>query len=318
MTRQPSALQRVFVKDGKLHPVWRAGLYVLAYVLVTLVVQVAVIAAYLAALVTLAGQPVEVAPATVGQLPLPLNLAWMVSGLAVLLLITYLFLRFLDRRPFASLGLATGDGWWGEIGFGILLGLMVMGGVFAVEWGGGWLAVEGFVWAARPLPAVAVTLVGYVITLLAGAATEEIVMRGYLFQNVEEWLGPVAALLITSFLFGLFHIFNPSANLVAVLNISLSGVVFGYAYLVTRRLWLPIAFHFAWNFFEGPVFGFPVSGLDMGGLLVTRVVPHGSTITGGTFGPEAGLTGVAATLVALALIWLWAERRGRRSVWGRR
>ena len=133
-------------------------------------------------------------------------------------------------------------------------------------------------------------------------------MRGYIFQNVEEWLGSAVALLITSFLFGLFHILNPNASLVAVLNVGLSGLAFGYAYLVTRRLWLPIAFHFAWNFFEGPVFGFPVSGLDMGGLLVTGMGPDGSVITGGAFGPEAGLTGVGATLVALALIWLWTKR----------
>jgi len=103
---------------------------------------------------------------------------------------------------------------------------------------------------------------------------------------------------------------NPNFNLFAALNIALAGVAFCYAYLITGNLWLPLAFHFSWNFFQGPVFSFPVSGMISGGLLLTQVSQAGSAITGGAFGPEGGLTGLGAQLLGLLILWLWAKRRG--------
>ena len=78
--------------------------------------------------------------------------------------------------------------------------------------------------------------------------------------------------------------------------------------MVTRALWLPIGLHFAWNFFQGPVFGFPVSGTQTSTLL--QLEPVGpELLTGGRFGPEASLVGVAAELLGIALLWWWASRR---------
>jgi hypothetical protein len=84
------------------------------------------------------------------------------------------------------------------------------------------------------------------------------------------------------------------------------------AYLVTRTLWLAIGLHLGWNYAEGPIFGFPVSGLDAGGLFTHRVVGP-EAVTGAAFGPEAGMLAVVVQLLGIVVLVLWWRRRPRRA-----
>ena len=102
----------------------------------------------------------------------------------------------------------------------------------------------------------------------------------------------------------LFRSFTP----LALVGIALAGVFMAYGYLLSGSLWLPIAFHFAWNFAQGPLFSFPVSGLASEGLLLLERGDSPSLVTGGAFGPEGGLLGVIALLLGLLLLWLWWRR----------
>ena len=71
----------------------------------------------------------------------------------------------------------------------------------------------------------------------------------------------------------------------------LLGAMLGVGLVYTGRLALPIGFHIAWNFFQGGVFGFPVSGGDQQVALLT-VDDRGPALwTGGAYGPEGGLLG---------------------------
>jgi len=103
------------------------------------------------------------------------------------------------------------------------------------------------------------------------------------------------------------HAFNPGFGITALVGLFLAGLVLAEAYLVTRQLWLPTAFHLSWNFSEGPLYGFPVSGLPTEGLLT--VTPHGpEVVTGGAFGPEAGLVvivGIGLAALILAGVGRW-------------
>jgi len=82
----------------------------------------------------------------------------------------------------------------------------------------------------------------------------------------------------------------------------------GYAYLRTKQLWLSIGIHIGWNFFEGVVFGFPVSGLNVYHLI--RITVSGPALwTGGEFGPEAGLIVVPAIIIGIGLIYLYTRSR---------
>lgn len=301
-------LRRFFIREGKLHPGWRVTLYFIVTLMGMLLAQVPIVVVYIAYL-TLSGLSLETMPLEIDKLPLALTLPATVMELGVILLLTYLFRRFLDRQSFTSLGFERRRGWLWEIGLGIILGFVLMGGIFLVEWAGGWLTVGDGVWHFQaPGPAL-LMLAGYFTLFVLAGASEEIMFRGYILQNLREWPGTLFAVVISSTLFGLVHGLNPNFNLFAAVNIALAGVSFCYAYLITGNLWLPLAYHFSWNFFQGPVFSFPVSGMISGGLLLTQMSQAGSVITGGTFGPEGGLTGLGAQLLGLLVLWLWARKR---------
>jgi membrane protease YdiL (CAAX protease family) len=139
------------------------------------------------------------------------------------------------------------------------------------------------------------------------AAWEEVLLRGYSFQALMEQWGQVAAVVITSLLFGFFHVANPGSGWPAIWGITAAGLLFGVAVVVTGRLWLPIGLHASWNLFEGPVFGFPVSGMELPGAITTTVTGP-ELWTGGSFGPEAGLISLLASLLGIAIL-LAARRR---------
>jgi CAAX protease family protein len=148
------------------------------------------------------------------------------------------------------------------------------------------------------------------LLLGGGAAFEELLFRGVVFRLVEEWTGTWIALAVSAVLFGLAHAANPGATPVSSLAIALeAGVLLGAAYVLARNLWLPIGLHFAWNFFEGPVFGTQVSGHSFLRDAVTSQLLGPSWITGGSFGPEAGLPAIITCLIAAALLLFAAWRR---------
>ena len=147
--------------------------------------------------------------------------------------------------------------------------------------------------------------------LFFAAVYEEVLMRGIVLRLLEQSVGTWLAIALSALFFGLGHRNNPGATWVSTLSIAIeAGGLLGAAYVATRSLWLVIGLHWAWNLFEGPVWGSRVSGLDTRALADAKF--HGSTLlTGGAFGPEAGL--VALLLgAALGVVFLvLAERRGQ-------
>jgi hypothetical protein len=106
----------------------------------------------------------------------------------------------------------------------------------------------------------------------------------------------------------LLHLFNPNATWISAAGIFFAGLYLAYGYVRTRQLWLSIGLHIGWNFFEGVVFGFPVSGLAIYPLI--RIEVHGPEIwTGGAFGPEAGLIVLPSLILGALLIYLYTIKR---------
>jgi hypothetical protein len=97
---------------------------------------------------------------------------------------------------------------------------------------------------------------------------------------------------------------------ISTLSITFAGLLLGTGYVLTGRLAIPTGLHITWNFFQGNIFGFPVSGLEPLGATFISIEQGGPTLfTGGAFGPEAGLLDPAATIVGSLLIWLWVRAR---------
>jgi len=147
------------------------------------------------------------------------------------------------------------------------------------------------------------------MTILA-AFMEELLFRGILFRWIEAFAGSWAALVVTSALFGLAHIFNANATWMSSLAIMVeAGALLGGAYMLSRNLWVPMGLHAAWNFTQGFLFDVPVSGNDMHGLVQAKLSGP-VLLSGGPFGLEASMIAVVLSIPLGAFLILLAARRG--------
>jgi membrane protease YdiL (CAAX protease family) len=214
--------------------------------------------------------------------------------------------RFLDRRSFTSLGLYPKRSAAWDLLAGFMIAGVIMVLIYIIEIAAGWIAFEDFAWQSQPpLKTVLITLVMLGVFVIVGWQ-EELLARGYLLQNLAEGLNLFWGVLLSSFIFALGHLFNPNMSLPALIGLVLAGLFLAYAYLRTRRLWLPIGLHIGWNFFESTVLGFPVSGLSLFGLL-ENTLKGPELYTGGAFGPEAGLVLLPALALGTILVYYYTR-----------
>lgn len=183
---------------------------------------------------------------------------------------------------------------------------------------------SAFVVLASPLAVRAATLqpgsiaahwgrfVWIFVILILGAAGEEVLFRGYGFQVLLRSTGPFATVLPVGVLFGLLHAFNPHPSIISVANTAGFGILFGYAFLRSRDLWLPFGLHFGWNF-TLPLFGATVSGIKIGVAGYEMHWNAGTLWSGGDYGPEAGVL-CSGVLVALFLFVWKAPIRPQRNL----
>jgi len=143
------------------------------------------------------------------------------------------------------------------------------------------------------------------------AFSEELVFRGYVLGNLLESLpNKWVALAISAILFAIFHLSNPGMHSLAFANLFLAGLLLGVNYIYTRNLWFSMLFHLSWNFFQGPLLGFNVSGLHLPSLLQAETKGD-LMITGGDFGLEGSMLNTAVSLTAflvLARAFEWKYR----------
>ncbi|NLG48715.1 MAG: CPBP family intramembrane metalloprotease [Chloroflexi bacterium] len=232
--------------------------------------------------------------------------------------VLWLAARFVDRRPFADYGLHLNRGWWLDLAFGLGLGALLMTLIFLTLWAMGWVEVVGFAHSNLPGVSWVAGLLASLVGFIGVGIYEELISRGYLLENLAEGLrfpplsSKVAVVLawgISSALFGVAHATNPNATVISSFNLMVAGLLLGLGYVLTGELALPIGLHITWNFVQGPVFGFPVSGLPPAAALVQTVATGPEVWTGGAFGPEAGLLDLLSSLLGGLLIVLWVRRR---------
>lgn len=239
--------------------------------------------------------------------------------LIAVLISTWLVVRFIDRRAWSDMGLQLDRPWWNDLFFGLGLGALLMIFVFAVEYVAGWVKIDELFSVDEKATPFIIALIGPIVVSLVISIIEEILARGYQLRNLAEGLNipqfgaaraVILSWIVSSSLFGLLHIFNPNATWLSIVYLTLTGMFFGLGYILTGRLGLPIGLHFAWNFVQGNVFGFPVSGNIFGGATVVAITQGGPPLwTGGAFGPEAGLIGIAAIFLGSLLTIWWVGAR---------
>jgi membrane protease YdiL (CAAX protease family) len=216
--------------------------------------------------------------------------------------------RGLDHRSFTSLGLELKAPAARDLLVGFLIPAPLFALIFIAQWGLGWLTIEGWGWAEG---SSVLTMLGVALGLIGFFAVgfyEELLFRGYYLQNLKEGTGLAIALFLSSALFALAHLGNFSSSIASSIGILAAGYFLAYGWLRTRSLWLPIGLHIGWNFFQGPIFGFAVSGTPTPSIVV-HTVEGPELLTGGGFGPEAGL--IVLPLMALGSVLIWLYTRGR-------
>ena len=228
-----------------------------------------------------------------------------VAGTLVIALVAnVLALRFFTHFRLVDLGMGWRRASMDNVAFGILGGAGAACLVLAPALIGG----EAHL-ASTPQDQPSSAAIVFVIALLAfGAMGEELMMRGYGFQILLANLGAWATIIPCGVLFALLHTANPHATWLAIANTAGFGMLFGYAFVRSRDLWLPAGLHFGWNV-TLPLFGTNVSGLRMNVTGHDMVWTAGNLWSGGDYGPEASLATSMVMIVLAIYIWKAPIRR---------
>ncbi|HET7099869.1 MAG TPA: type II CAAX endopeptidase family protein [Terriglobia bacterium] len=255
---------------------------------------------------TVAGIAAIGLPVTFRLLPGRLTLLFWFSLLMLPLLLGFYttLTHSLEGRPLASVGFAFHPRWKNELATGLIAGAVM---ILAIAGAESLLGVARF--SLAPGPAAKTVLAGTLLflMLLAAAADEELVFRGYPFQRLVEVAGPVFAVVAVSALFGAAHLRNPFQNWISTLNTALVGVLLAICYLRTRALWLPLGIHFAWNFIQGYVLGLPVSGLAFPHGIFQAKISGPFWLTGGAYGPEGSI--LCLGVIAAGTAYFFVSKR---------
>ena len=241
-----------------------------------------------------------------GPLSLGVRLYIESASLAGVLAAVWLMLRFVDRRPFVSLGFSAERALRDSVvGLAIGLGMMTVCAVILLMNGwAAWIVHPAFSGSALSIAALA---------MLLNTVTQEVMVRGYVQQTIQSRFGQGAGVIVSSLFFLALHVGVIRGAVLPAISLFAAGILLATCYAMTGNLWLPIALHFGWNVLQGPVLGQAVSGqaLDAGSQLLTITGPP--LMTGGTFGVEGGLIAIAVTILGTPLVWLVYRRSGNRT-----
>lgn len=226
-------------------------------------------------------------------------LALLASFLLSVLLVV-IFTKLVDRQKVSSLGFEYRS-YLSDAIVGLLIPIIILGSVSLILYFN-----KNLEWTDISFDSG--NFLNGLFLMIAIAVGEEMVFRGYILNNLLQSLNRWLALAISAALFALMHSNNPSVDLVAMINLFGGGLLLGINYIFTRNLWFSILLHTAWNFLQGPVLGFPVSGVNLPSVLHLELKGH-SLLTGGAFGLEASLiTGIFLILAVLILYIVYRSR----------
>ena len=202
-----------------------------------------------------------------------------------------IWVKFVERRSMRSLGLrrdklgqALSGALFGILTLGIIVGIMSIFGLATIS--------GGINFSIAPI--LFFLLLGFTLQ----ASSEEIVARGWQFTAVGARYGLLPAVIFSSVFFTLLHLFNPGITVIAIVNLVLFSFIMCLYVLKTQCLWGACGFHAIWNFAQGNIFGFNISGIDGGFRLLSMETAGSEVLSGGTYGPEASLV---ATIIFIAI-----------------
>jgi membrane protease YdiL (CAAX protease family) len=249
------------------------------------------------------------------------NLRWGTLTNALVIIPTVYYLgKYLDQRSRNEYGVTISQQLLLEslLGFGIALS--AMGILFFGSLQMGWIANVEFNLTASSLIWSHLSFLGAMVLV---GIYEELWSRSYMMLNLAEglsfkripsWVSWLAAAILSSVFFSALHLGNPNVSLNASINILLAGLMLAYPFWKSRRLGLSIGIHMGWNYAQGGLFGWAVSGVPVRGSLITQKGTGPEWITGGLFGPEGGLLGTLGILLVIIFTFAGLHFLEKRSI----
>jgi uncharacterized protein len=207
----------------------------------------------------------------------------------------FLMKRFVEKQSIASIGFQW-KGYSSQAAAGFFLALLILCTGSLI------LVILKFLFFTGVQVDTGNLLYSFLLFIIV-AFTEEIAFRGYILNNLMQSTNKWVALTITSLIFALFHFTNPSGDgLLPMLNIFVAGFLLGINYIYTKNLWFAIFLHFGWNFFQGPILGYEVSGFAASAFF-QQAMKGPALLTGGDFGFEGSLICLILNIFACVFLW---------------
>ena len=224
----------------------------------------------------------------------------------VFILLLFIFwVKFIEKNPLSTLGFVKKN-WLKYLGWGILISLLQMGVIALVYQVSG---IGSFELNELSLEPILFILGLFPFWLLQGG-TEEVATRGWLLTRIAARTNLPLAIAISSSLFGFLHLGNSGVTFLSVLNIVLDGVLAGLLLIYTDSIWLVVAQHGTWNYVQGNLLGFQVSGTGADASIFSFSMGAGPDwLTGGEFGAEGSIITTLVLLVSLVIVYLLGERK---------
>lgn len=220
---------------------------------------------------------------------------------AIYICIPILIWKYAQKQPLTRMGLPGLGRHWKEFLVGLGLGTLSIAAVFL------FLAAIGSIKTAWS-PQLDVTSLLFLLLFILVGFAEETFSRGYIMSTLRQTKNRRTVVLVSAVIFALMHIANSNFSILPFINITAVGILFAFMYIQSGNIWMPIGYHITWNYFQGAVFGFSVSGADTGSLFVTENAGT-SVLNGGEFGPEGGIAVTAVILLGLVFVqWYYRKK----------
>lgn len=208
-------------------------------------------------------------------------------------LIVWIFRKNVDKESFVSLGFQKTS--LKIIFIGLITGFIIMFMGFSALLFFNQIKIAGYQFA----------FFDFTISICLFTAVtfmEELLIRGYVLNNLMSCMNKYSALIISSIIFSILHGANLNITLLSLINLFLAGILLGVSYIYTKNLWFPIALHFSWNFFQGTVFGFKVSGIKFYSIIHQEIL-FKNIWNGGNFGFEGSVVCLVFQIIAILFIY---------------
>ena len=224
----------------------------------------------------------------------------------VIILFLFMFwVKFIEKNDLSSLGFVKSN-WLKYLAWGVMISLVQMGVIALIYQGSGIGTFELNELSLEPI----LFILGLFPFWLLQGGTEEVATRGWLLTRIAARTNLPLAIAISSSLFGILHMGNAGVTFLSVLNMILDGVLAGLLFIYTDSIWLVVAQHGTWNYVQGNLLGFQVSGTGADASIFSFTMGSGPDwLTGGTFGAEGSIITTLVLLVSLVIVYRLGERK---------